>query len=114
MNNVIIEPDGTLQFIYNDDLAGLLTEGQSQVTRASNVMPAGLLKRIAFRAIRNLVPDNSRLAGWTRTWRGHWIADMKLSAGPVLRGADGKGFALRSEALAAEVEWLNRGVLHVN
>lgn len=113
MNNVIIEPDGTVRFIMADDLAGLLTEGNAQVTRASNVMPAGLLKRIAFRVIRNLVPDNSRLAGWTRTWRGHWIADMKLSGGPVLRGAYGKGFALRADALVAEVEWINANILGV-
>lgn len=111
MNSVIIEPDGTVRFILADDLAGLLTEGNAQVTRASNVMPVNPLKRMAFRAIRNLVSDESRLAGWTRTWRGRWIADMKLSGGPVLRGADGKGFALRADALAAEVEWINVNIL---
>lgn len=112
MNNVIIESDGTVRFILTDDLAGLLTEGQSSVARASNVMPAGLVKRLAFRVIRKMVSDESRLAGWTRTWGGRWIADMKLSGGPVLRGANGKGFALRADALAAEVDWINREVLH--
>lgn len=35
-----------------------------------------------------------------------WLADMGPSGGPVLTG-----FALRSEALAAEKEWLNQNVL---
>lgn len=113
MNSVIIELDGTVRFIMADDLAGLLTEGNAQVTRASNVMPVNPLKRMAFRMIRKLVADDSRLACWTRTWRGRWIADMKLSGGPVLRGVDGKGFALRADALVAEVEWINANILGV-
>jgi hypothetical protein len=35
--------------------------------------------------------------------RGHWIADLSPAAGPVLGP-----FALRSEALAAEVAWLEQ------
>lgn len=111
--SIIVVDDDYLTCIQTGDTSELESLGQSKVTRASNVMPAGLLKRIAFRVIRNLVPDNSRLAGWTRTWRGHWIADMKLSGGPVLRGAYGKGFALRADALVAEVEWINANILGV-
>lgn len=38
---------------------------------------------------------------------GGWSADMSPVAGPKLTG-----FTLRSEALAAEVEWLNREVIN--
>ena len=38
---------------------------------------------------------------------GGWFADMSPVAGPKLTG-----FTLRSEALAAEVEWLNREVIN--
>lgn len=89
MSNIVIEPDGTAVFIYNDELAGLLAEGVAEVTRASNVEP---------------------MIG------GGWEADMRPvagEAGPVLRGADGKGFALRADALAAEVEWINANILGV-
>lgn len=111
--SIIVVDDDYLTCIQTGDTSELESFGQSNVTRASNVMPAGRLKRMAFRAIRKLVSDESRIAGWTRTWRGQWIADMKLSGGPVLRGADGKGFALRADALAAEIDWINREVLHV-
>lgn len=90
MSNIVIEPDGTVVAIYSDDLAGLLAEGVAEVTRASHVEP---------------------MSG------GGWEADMRPvagEAGPVLRGADGKGFALRADALAAEIEWINKEVLHVN
>ena len=35
-----------------------------------------------------------------------WIADLSPSSGPVLRGFD-----KRSEALAAEVEWMEKNIL---
>lgn len=111
--SIIVVDDDNLICIQTGDTGDLESLGNTQVARASNVMPAAWPKRIAFRAIRKLVSDESRIAGWTRTWRGRWIADMGLSGGPVLRGADGKGFALRADALAAEVEWINKEVLHV-
>lgn len=79
--NLVVEEDGTLTGIYNDDLADLLAQGQATVRRASHVEPA---------------PG------------GGWEADMSPVGGGVLTG-----FALRSEALAAEVAWLNENVLHV-
>lgn len=66
---------GSLTFIYDDALVGLLEEGESVVRRASHVEPAS---------------------------GGGWIADM----GPVEAGVTLGPFRLRSEALAAERQWL--------
>ena len=72
-------PNGSLQFIWTDDLADLVNEGQAEIVRASHVEPSD----------------------------GKWYADMGPSNGPVL-----SGFAKRSDAIAAEVQWLkdNRGL----
>lgn len=40
---------------------------------------------------------------------GEWVADLRPSGGPVMTG-----FQTRSEALAAEAEWLNREMTHRN
>ncbi len=76
--HLTVGTDGTLTFIYADPLAPLLDLGEAQVRRVSNVEPA---------------PG------------GGWAADM------APWGPDGAGvvlgpFALRGDALAAEVEWL--------
>lgn len=80
MYDLRIAPDGSITMIYNDELAGLLTLGQSEIRRASHVEPE---------------PG------------GGWAADMSPVGGPTLAG-----FALRSEALAAEVEWLKKEVIN--
>lgn len=77
--DITITEDGRVQFIYSDDLAGLLEIGHATVERASHVEPA---------------PG------------GGWTADMSPSGGPVLTQPDGQPFALRADALAAEVQWL--------
>lgn len=73
---ITITPRGEIVFIYSDALAPLLNEGSARVKRASQVEPH---------------PD------------GGWTADMTpfQSDGPILGP-----FALRQEALAAEVRWL--------
>jgi hypothetical protein len=80
MEHTITIEGGNLRFIYNDNLAGLLTLGVSAVARASHVEPHSA---------------------------GGWTADMSPVDGPVLGP-----FALRQEALNAEVAWLqaNRGL----
>lgn len=82
--NVVIDEQGDLSFIYNDDLAGLMDTGRSTIARASHVEP-------------EVMPDGSIL----------WYADMGPSGGPVLTG-----FFSREAALRGEVAWLreNRGL----
>lgn len=101
--NITVDSNGNLHFIYSDELAGLLETGESKITRASHVEPHP-----------------------TQTG---WLADMRPVNGPIL-GANGRTvdgyaadepcetmkllppFSTRAEALAAEVEWLqkNRGL----
>jgi hypothetical protein len=99
-NHVIVIEDGVMQFVYSDVLASLAKEGT--ISRASEVEP-----------------------GHTRCCDGGWVADMKLSGGPILT-ADGaftmddilerlrmngwrpRGFATRQAALDAEREWLQK------
>lgn len=84
-----IAPDGTMRFIYADDLRPLLETGAARIDRASHVEPV----RDAF------------LHGGTM-----WEADLSPVSGPVLGP-----YTTRQEALDAEVEWLNQnlGALHV-
>ena len=73
--NVTVLTNGDLRFIYDDEIASLLSHGNATIHRASHVEPSG--------------------TGWT--------ADMTPVDGPVLGP-----FALRHDALTAEVEWLQR------
>ena len=75
---LFIAPDGTLTFIYDDQLMAALGDlGEVTTTRASSVEPAADGK--------------------------HWTADMSPICGQkVVLGP----FATREEALAAEYEWL--------
>jgi len=54
---LVIEPDGTIKTIYDDDLADLFKEGQVSITRASHVEP---------------------------TDKGEWTADLSPVGGPIL------------------------------
>jgi hypothetical protein len=89
--DIVVEADGTIRFVYSDTLATLFEGGELQTTRASHVEPA----------------INGR-AGWT--------ADMAPLCGPVLF-ADGAGsaqdaqrvpFTTRQQALDAEREWIRK------
>ena len=71
MNDVIINPDGEIEFIYDDALAPLSALGTMQVKRASHVEPAG--------------PGCS------------WTADMLPIGGPVLGPFATRAEALREE-----------------
>ena len=68
-NTITILPDGTLKFIWTDDLADLLTEGHAEIVRASHVEPVGT----------------------------EWEADMGPSGGPVLSGFTRRQDAINAE-----------------
>ena len=89
-HDVIVNEDGSLQAIYNDDLVEIFTLGHSRIRRASNVEPS-------------------------TNGRDGWVVDMEPCGGPVLF-ADGVSltvrdphrlpFTTRKAALDAEVAWL--------
>lgn len=79
-----IAPDGTLAFVYDDELAVLAGEGSLRIRRVSHVEPQ---------------PYGPQPYGPGNHLR--WIADLRPVGGPVLGP-----YLLRSEALAAEREWL--------
>ena len=75
---IIIQPDGTMTYIYNDDMVALMDEGTSTTRRVSHVEP------------------NSDGPGWT--------ADMSPVAGPVLGPYRTRGEALSAEVEWLTVE----------
>jgi hypothetical protein len=88
---IVINEDGSLQFVWSDELVELAEQGEAHIVRASHVEPHG--------------------TGWT--------ADMRPVNGPIVFadgqtfGLDGeenypplKPFRTRAEALAAERKWL--------
>ena len=80
-----ILPNGTLEFLYNDDLSTLMDLGTTTIQRASTVDPR---------------QENGKV---------NWYADLSLSQGPILGP-----FATRDQALAAETLWLNENFLGKN
>jgi hypothetical protein len=74
-----IRTDGSIGAIHNDALVPLYEEGKATAKRASHVEPV----------------DGGECVCWT--------ADLSLVNGPKLGP-----YRYRSEALAAEVEWLKR------
>ena len=67
--DVVITPDGDCKFIWSDDLAGLLGEGEATVRRASHVEFAD----------------------------GLWVPDLRPIGGPVLPGHARRADALAAE-----------------
>jgi hypothetical protein len=68
--DIIIDNDGTIRFIWTDDLADLINEGRATTRRASHVEP---------------------------TNDGQWTADMAPVGGPVLGPYRLRGEALAAE-----------------
>lgn len=101
---ITFKPDGTAQHVgRNDLLAGSVAK--SKTKRASNILPANWLLRLAFQAIRSIAEDDSALAGWTRRWLCLW--QVNIVDGPVLP----KLYADRFEAIQDEIIWLEENRL---
>lgn len=67
---LVIAPDGSIRFLWDDALASLLTEGEASLFRASHVEPIGTL----------------------------WYADLALVDGPMLGPFTLRADALAAEA----------------
>ena len=102
---ITIEASGTLRFVDHHSSVTDIFRGDARevrTARASRILPCHKVKRIAFRVLRWLVKDSSRVAEWTRTWSGPWEADLAPVDGPVLGP-----YEERSRAIDHEVRWLN-------
>lgn len=82
MATLFVSNSGEIKGIYDETFSSLYSQGNLEIKRASHVEPC--------------VIDSATM----------WEADMSPSGGPVLGP-----FLLRSEALAAEVKWLNENIL---
>lgn len=97
-----IAPDGNVTVVAHDSDLPMAEQAIGAVQaqqRGGHVVPAAPVKRWAFRQLRKLA--SKRIAAWTRTWRGPWLADLSVSGGPVLGP-----FASRIDAVTAEEDWL--------
>src|SRR6185295_18663422 len=90
--DIVIEADGTIRYIYSDELSEVFAGEDQHTVRASHVEPATSV-------------------GWEADG---WIADMRPSGGPILHaGVTGptrvkQPFKTRQAALDAEREWLRK------
>jgi hypothetical protein len=99
----IIDEKGDQVFLRSDSADCFLELGEVITRRASHVLPAAFWKRQAFRVLRALSSDTSRLAAWSRTWVGPWLVDTAPTAGVVLQGR----WMIRQDAIDAEIIFLN-------
>lgn len=84
--HILIEPDGSVRFIYSDDLAAVFAGEPMATRRMSHVEPA-----------RAYGIDSDG-----------WVADLSPCGGPLLTGPNYEGFDTRDGALKAETDWLRK------
>ena len=104
--DVIVNEDGSVRFLYDDALADLIPPGYTcPIRRASNVEPTAE----GGRWLADMRPAFEHLM--TQEQRDAFYASVPVTVWPfesslILKAPDGRGFATRAEALAAEVAWL--------
>ena len=117
---ITIDESGDLKMLETAMAEPFKTLGTTVTKRASYVEPAPYWDRVLFTFIRALVPDDSRLAEWTRNWNTLWRVNMKPVGGPILRWKhvapskcaawmDDQIFTTyyRQEAIDEEIKFLN-------
>lgn len=99
--------DGGIEAIDCDDARAIISAvvpGPLVQSRATHIVPANIIKRVAFKCIRLVTGDGKRLQfleQWTRTWKGPQLADLRPSGGRIVGP-----FPDRLEAIAFEIQWL--------
>ena len=99
---IAITADGTLRFLSTPETACLIT-ADTVTRRASNVEPVNPALRRLFYTLRILYGDKTAAAEFTRVWPCRWRVNLAPVGGPILRGS----WYNRSEAIKAEIVWLN-------
>ncbi len=114
-----IDEQGDILCLDTESAQAFKELGTVETKRASYVEPAGRYERWLFTIIRAVVPDDSRLAEWTRGWDVSWRIDTHPVGGPLLRwkyllpeGSESIAtFSNRQAAIDAEIDFLNRWFL---
>lgn len=96
-----LHPDGEQQNIVHRPITTHL-HGR----RVSRVTPEWLPYRWAFYAIRYWYGDDSPMAAWTRSWRCHWRADVRVELHNAVSVHYLGRFETREAAIVAEVRCL--------
>lgn len=101
---IIIKNGQVTGFIDEVSFAGLDVIKQETV-RVSHVIPENRVLACAFRLIRAVSNDKSRLSNWTRTWSCNWLV--------VIDGQRYGSFSEREAAIKFEKQKIyEQGKLH--
>ncbi len=102
---ITIHENGQIEMIAHEQLAALADEGVATKTRASHVLPCNWAACKLFTFLRWASGEVGVVSDWTRRWPS-WLTfgwQVQIVDGPHLGT-----FWDRSEAIAAEVAWLER------
>jgi hypothetical protein len=116
---ITIESSGDLTFLDMEAAQAFKELGTARTRRASHVEPYAFWPRLAFRVIRMVVSDDSPAASRTRFWGVDWRVNTRPVGGPILRWRHVckstvpypdviYRFAKREDAIAAEIEFLDK------
>lgn len=100
-HTIHIMPNGELEYIVKPELDCLSTIGSVDQKRISHVEPVSVLPRLAFKMIRRLTDDKSKIAAWTRRWKCKWRVRM-LETGFIFGS-----YSDRLDAIDAEIAFWN-------
>ena len=99
---ITITADGAVRFLNNEVTASLVTPS-TLVRRASHVEPHDVCSRAAFHSLRFLFGEKGAVSDFTRLWPCRWRVNLAPAGGPILP----QRWYNRSEAIKAEIVWLN-------
>lgn len=102
--DIIIRPDGAIEYVYSDDLAAVFVGEKQETRRASNVEPAS-----GYGLKTGWVADMAPVGGCllARTLRSGKTVELEPLDGTLAYIDDlVDGFATRQDALDAEREWI--------
>ena len=95
----VIHDDGRVESLYTEAMKPVVVELGARVSRISRIEPCRLFPRLVFRLLRSLCDDDSRLADWTRNWKGQWRVNFAPIGGRIFD----RGFKDRRAAIDFEI-----------
>jgi hypothetical protein len=102
---ITISPEGEVRMIAGNGLDATQL-GAASKRRASHVLPVNCVLRWLFRRLRDRYGETGRVAAFTRVWPCLWRVDLGPVDGPIVGP-----FRLRENAIAYEIEWLEKNVI---